>query len=152
MSFGKNTCLLIFILLILHVSSAFSQNPDLIHLKREKTFLFFQKGIKSDSIAKNSRDVFYLIVPDSMKESLSIVIDNGRLRPAANDSLQQLEYLQGLKYEHLYQKSRDQQVATFRLLSLINGTSELAANKIRIRFFNKKDNQVMLENIFFYKK
>lgn len=152
MSFDKNTCLLIFISLLLHFSSAFSQNTARLHLKREKTFLFFQKGAKSDSIAKNSRDVFYLIVPDSMKETMSIVIDNGRLKPTVNDSLRQIDYLPGLKYEHLYQKSGDQQSATFRMLSLINGTSEIAANKIRIRFFNKKDNQVILENVFFYKK
>lgn len=131
-----------------------------IHLKKDLSRIyFFQKGSKSDTIQKNKNDLFYLLVPDSLKDRISVIVENGRLQPAANDSLVTLELLKGLSYESLYSAAPEHQVSPLSsqqqrryLRSFINGTSAAEpGNTIRIRIWNVKEEKTVLENVFYYK-
>ncbi len=152
-------------MLLLTVFSANAQQPQKIRLKKEQsTVYFFQKGIKSDTIIKGGSDLFYLVVPDSLKPLLSILVENGRLVATANDSLVQFEFLKGLSYEGMYvpkdhesdqpglSAAKDKHVPRV-LKSLINGTAPTGGDekKIRIRLLNRKEDKTLIENYFYYR-
>lgn len=79
-----------------------SQTPQKIKFqKNSSSIYFFQKG-KVDSVITTSNDLFYLVVPDSLKKSIAVYIENGKMTRSANDSIVQVSYMPGLKYESLY--------------------------------------------------
>jgi len=137
------------VIFLLSFNNAFCQDIAVVHLKKEKPLLFFQKGVKSDTIIKNKNDVFYLSVPDSLESSISIQVENGRLEPLAKDTLIKLVYLKGLKYESLFLRTEGKRSSEFK--TLINGASELENSLIRIRLFDRRSGKVILENLFFYR-
>jgi hypothetical protein len=114
--------------------------------------VFFQQGVKKDSISKNNGDVFYLLVPDSLKELVSIAVDNGRLLPTGNDSLVTLSYLPGISYESIYVKEeRADRTAATTLKTLINGASTLDRNYVRIRILHRIKGE-QLRSTYYYKE
>ena len=121
------------------------------------TFIyFFPKGANTDSVVKNSNDLFYLVVPDSLKKHIVVYVENGKLVKTTNDSLVKLNYTQGLKYESQFVISEVAEAPKklkkeFELISLINGASSYEKNKILIQIINKKEEKVVIENIFFYR-
>lgn len=124
------------------------KNPELIY--------FFQKGLKSDTLSNQA--LFYFIVPDSLKRSISVYVDNAQLIASLNDSLLQLNYLKGLIYESLYEqvedpseKKQNQKEIVFELKTLVNGTSARKPEEIFIRIVNKQNDKVLLENLFYFK-
>ncbi|MBX3164281.1 MAG: hypothetical protein KF900_07345 [Bacteroidetes bacterium] len=127
---------------------SFSQETQTFYFKKENPFLFFQKGAKSDSIIKNQNDVFYLIVPDSLKKSISILVENGQIHATNNDSLVKLNYLFGLKYESLFQKN----AATDKpeLKTFINGGTNYLKQTITLEITDTKTGTLLLKNSFFY--
>ena len=128
----------------------FSQALPVIYVKKESDkLIFFKKGIKSDSIVKHKSDVFYLVVPDSLKKNISLLTENAQLVPTKNDSLFLLRYLYGVKYEGLYLKEEKED---FKFHSLINGASAYEKNMVLIQVVNKKDDEVLIENRFIYVK
>ncbi len=136
-----------------------AQSIDTIHFRKSPGIIyFFQKTAASDTVIKNKSDLFYLLVPDSLKPLLSIQVENGRLQPTANDSMVRLEPMRGLNYEGLYSAKEETGVAAKPkkqiqvLNSLINGSNGLGQeNRIKIRFLNRKEEKVILENVFHYK-
>jgi hypothetical protein len=127
----------------------FKKNPSLIY--------FFQKGVASDTISKNKSNQFYLIVPDSLKESTVVLIDNAQLLLNKNDSLVNIHYMAGFQYENIYTvketlESSIKKIKHYEFKSLINGTSALPLPVIKIRILNKKEDEIILENTFFYKE
>lgn len=133
--------------LILFIFPAFSQQPPLIHVKKEKTLLFFQKGAKSDTIIRNKSDLFFFSLPDSLKGTVSIYTENGRLEPLPGDTLLRFVFLKGLRYELFFKKEEKQ----YKLQSLINGASELIDPKVLIQLFDKSLGKEILSNRFTYK-
>lgn len=126
----------------------FTQTLPVIHVKKESDkVIFFKKGIKSDSIVKGRSDLFYLVVSDSLKKNISLLIENGQLVQTKNDSLFLLRYLYGVKYEALYLKEEKE---AFKFNSLINGASAYEKNRVLIQVVNKKDDEVLIENRFIY--
>ena len=128
----------------------FQKNPNLIY--------FFSKNATLDSVIKDKGESFYLIVPDSLKKDISVFVENGQLIKTKNDSLVKLNYMSGLKYETQYIISEEpantvseKPVKHFNMISLINGTSVYPKNKIRVQITNKKEEKVIIENVFFYK-
>lgn len=111
--------------------------------------MFFQKETKSDTIIKDKNDVFYFIVPDSLKKRISVLVENGRLQTTHNDSLVKLNYLAGLKYETFFQKSEK---GKQELKTLINGATEYPKQNILLEVLDKETGKVMLKNSFFYVK
>lgn len=144
--------LIIFIAVTTH-----SQIPEKIKLKKDLSQIyFFIKGAVTDSIIKNNNDTFYLIVPDSLKKTTVIAIENGQLLKTSNDSLVRLNYMYGLKYESQYvinelpiQKGSKKFKKEFELISLINGTSSYQKNKIGVQIINKKEEKIIIETSFY---
>ena len=138
-----------FLLLFASSHASFSQDISIVHLKKEKPFLFFQKGEQNGTLQKNKNDEFYLSVPDSLIASLSILTENGQLLASKGDSIYKFVYLKGLKYESLFLRNeKDKQHVDFKVL--INGATDYDPKKIRIQLFNRKTNLVILENIYSY--
>ena len=146
-------------------TTLFSQTIDKIKFARSSQhFLFFQKGLQSDTIKKGISDVFYFVLPDTSKTDLFISVQNGRLKKNNNDSTLTFEFLPGLKYETLYvkseaevtpgnqKKSLEKKSMPLELITQINGTSELPSPSVKITVNSKKQQQVVLENIFYFKK
>lgn len=136
-----------------------SQTTQKIKFQKNSTLIyFFPKSAKSDSIIEKSNDLFYLVVPDSLKKCVVIFVENGQLLRTANDSLVRLNYMQGLKYESQFVINEIPDAPgsktlkkEFSLISLINGTSSHKKNKILIQVVNKKEDKVLMENVFYYK-
>jgi hypothetical protein len=138
-------------------TNASAQNPEKIKFQKNSTLIyFFPKGANKDSIVKNSNDLFYLVVPDSLKKHILVYVENGKLIKTTNDSLVKLNYMQGLKYESQFVISEVAEAPKkikkeFELISLINGASSYEKNKILIQIINKKEEKVVIENVFFYR-
>jgi hypothetical protein len=134
-----------------------AQSPEKIKYQKNSSLIyFFPKGINKDSIVKNSNDLFYLVVPDSLKKHIVVYVENGKLVKTTNDSLVKLNYMQGLKYESQFVINEVAEASKkikkeFELISLINGASSYEKNKILIQIINKKEEKVVIENIFFYR-
>jgi hypothetical protein len=145
-----------FLVLSTFSSKFYSQTIHTIKFKKSNQLIyFFQKGIKSDTIVKAQSDVFYLIVPDSLKPYISILVDNAQLLATQNDSLVRINYLPGFNYESLYIKAdnttkKPSVKPPHQLQTLVNGTSALAKNQIRIKIVNKQEEEQVLENVFYY--
>jgi hypothetical protein len=134
-----------------------AQNPEKIKFQKNAPLIyFFSKGANKDSVVKNSNDLFYLVVPDSLKKHIVVYVENGKLTKTTNDSLVRLNYMQGLKYESQFVISEVTEAPKkikkeFELISLINGASSYQKNKILIQIINKKEEKVVIENVFFYR-
>jgi hypothetical protein len=135
-----------------------SQVLSEIHIRKSADhFYFFQKGEKKDTISKNAHDIFYLLCGDSLKKNLVFQIENARLLGLPNDSMVQLQYLPGHSYEAWFVKTKSEQDvagnhSTTKLIlhSFLNGSSAFPRTSIRIRILNKKDENWILENNFYY--
>ena len=132
-----------------------SQTVDKLKFKKENSLIyFFQKGSKSDSISKSVHNLFYLVVPDSLKHQISIQVENGQLQKTANDSIVRLSYLKGIKYESVYTRKEtngfDSKPAKgYEFKTMINGLAEMPADSILVQFYFKKGNGLILANKFF---
>jgi len=169
--FARSSRLFLIFLGLICFQNYKSQIPLTIKVKKlPGDIYFFQKGESSDTITKNQHDLFYLLVPDSVKKNISVLVENGQFVITENDSIVKLNYMQGLKYESLYvkpdilnptlntspkkknntlQKNNDHVKREFK--TFINGTSVYQLNKILIQLYNKKTGKIFLENIFYYK-
>lgn len=134
-----------------------AQNPEKIKFQKNSSLIYFyNKGIKTDTVIKTTNDLFYLVVPDSLKKHIVVYVENGKLVKTTNDSLVKLNYMQGLKYESQFVISEVAEAPQklkkeFELISLINGASSYEKNKILIQIINKKEEKVVIENVFFYR-
>lgn len=114
-----------------------------LKVKREDNrFLFFQKGIKSDTITKNNSNLFYIKLPDSLKNNIQIFIYNGQFEKTDNDTIYHLRLINGMKYSHTKPDS------VFNTLLEGNCTP---SKTIGIEFINTKNQQVILKNNFIVK-
>ncbi len=110
--------------------------------KEDNRFLFFQKGIKTDTIIKKKSDVFYIKLPDSLKQDIQIYIKNGQFVKTDNDTLYRLIPISGMKYSH----SKPDSVFN----TLLEGHCE-PSKTISIEFINTKTQNVFLKNNFIVK-
>lgn len=137
-------------MLILAVISLNAQLPDKIKFKKENNgFFFFQKGNTTDTISLNRGDLFYLHVGDSLKKTISILVENASMWPVQGDTTIQLRYVPGIRYEHVYIK--EQAHATgYTFKSLVNGSAVVEKNKILIQVFDKRKEDIILENRYVF--
>lgn len=144
----------ILFLLILNASSA--QSVEKIKFKKQNSLLYFyQKGPKSDTIVKNKSDLFYLVVPDTLKDKIVIFVDNGQFISTPNDSIVKLNFVPGFNYESFFLPEEQRALTThakkqFHFKTLVNGTSLQPINGVRFKIVNKKEDAVIIENVFFY--
>ena len=64
--------------ILLFISFSIQAQYALKIKKEDNRFLFFQKGIKTDTIVKNKSDLFYIKLPDSLKRHIQIFLKNGQ--------------------------------------------------------------------------
>lgn len=148
----------IFILFSVTCYQLSGQAVKKIKVKRSpKTFIFYQKGTKSDTIVKSKSDLFYLLLGDTMKEHVSIFIDNGQLIKTDNDSLFRLVYISGMSYECSYKKEmqyrseKEEPLVTYNFKSMVNGVSSWPKGQINIVFRMENMVKPLLGNVFYYK-
>lgn len=110
--------------------------------KEDNRFLFFQKGLKSDTLIKNKTDLFYIKLPDSLKQNIQIFLKNGQFVKTNNDTLYRLIQIPGMKYSH----SKTDSVFN----TLLEGNCTPSKN-ISVEFINTKTQKVFLKNIFIAK-
>jgi hypothetical protein len=121
-----------------------------LKFKREKGIVFFQAGAAADTICKNSGDLFYLLVPDTLKPFIEIHADNGRFISTTNDSIVRFEYLRGISYETRFIKEKTND-DTLRMKSLINGASPEPPGKLRFRIVHRQRG-LLITNRFYYRE
>ena len=124
---------------------AIGQETKPIRLKKEHALAFFQAGEPRDTISRAAGSHFYLLVPDSMREHLAILVDNGRLVATGNDSLVRLEHLPGIAYESRIQRT-DRRRGDLK--ALINGASDVPRATVRIRLVYRS--RLLLENRYLF--
>ncbi len=110
--------------------------------KEDNRFLFFQLGIKSDTIIKNKSDLFLIKLPDSLKNDISIFIKNAQLIATKKDSIYRLRPVPGMKYSHSKADSVFQ--------TLVEGNCP-PSKLITIEFKNKRTQHSILQNNFIVK-
>ncbi|MBL7919754.1 MAG: hypothetical protein JNJ40_05535 [Bacteroidia bacterium] len=134
-----------------------SQTPQKIKFQKNSLLIYFFPKEKADSVISSSKNLFYLVIPDSLKRSIAVYIENGKMIRSSNDSIVQVSYMPGLKYESLYviKESKDpvdnKLKKEFEFISLINGSSSYTKNKLLIQIVNKKEEKVVIENVYVYK-
>ncbi len=128
--------------ILLFISFSASAQYSLKVKKEDNRFLFFQKGIKSDTIIKNKSDLFYIKLPDSLKNNIQIFLKNGQFIKTDTDTLYRLIHISGMKYSH----SKPDSVFN----TLLEGNCTPSKN-ISIEFINTKTQGAFLKNIFIVK-
>jgi hypothetical protein len=128
--------------ILLFISFSASAQYSLKVKKEDNRFLFFQKGIKTDTIIKNKSDLFYIKLPDSLKNNIQIFLKNGQFIKTDTDTLYRLIHISGMKYSHSKPDS------VFNTLLEGNCTP---SKTISIEFINTKTQGAFLKNIFIVK-
>ncbi len=128
--------------ILLFFSLSSSAQYSLKVKKEDNRFLFFQKGIKTDTIIKNKSDLFYIKLPDSLKNNIQIFLKNGQFIKTDTDTLYRLIHISGMKYSH----SKPDSVFN----TLLEGNCTPSKN-ISIEFINTKTQGAFLKNIFIVK-
>lgn len=140
-------------------ATSLKAQPNVFYIKAENEWIYFYKtGQKADSVLTKHNNQFYLVCKESQKKNLLIQIDNARLMPMGNDSTVFAEYLPGLKYEAWFVQSEDSlsadgtiQKGKMVFTSFLNGTTQTDKTRIRIQIYLKKENELILENVYRYK-
>lgn len=131
----KQITLIIFLLGCL--LTGFSQQK--IKVKKVDNRLLLYKIGKSDSINKNSDNLFFIKIPDSLTHNSKILVHNGRFLPSKNDSVYKLIPISGMKYTHT--------IYDTVFVVLLEGTCP-PTNKVKLQLISSKYEKVVLENQF----
>jgi hypothetical protein len=126
------------------------QGTPTIKFKRSKFVYFFQVGTETDTITEKKGNLFYLVVPDSMKERIAVDVENGQLRLTDNDSIVKLNHVPGIRYESVFVK--DPKTQTYEFKTLVNGASGQEGNIIHIKINDRKEEKVDMESAYIFKK
>ena len=110
--------------------------------KEDNRFLFFQIGLKNDTIFKNKTDLFLIKFHDSLKKFIRVDIENAKFTKSKNANTYQLSYILGMKYSHII---HDTIIET-----LVDGVSQ-NPKSITISIKNIKTSKVLITNKFIVK-
>lgn len=115
-----------------------------VKIKREDNrFLFYQIGNKNDTIVLNKSDLFFIKLPDSLKQNLQINVANGLFKAIYKDSLfYQLQIIKGMKYSHSKPDSL--------FITLLEGNC-VSSHKIEVSILNTLTQKIIFKNTFFVK-
>ena len=126
-----------------------AQESRSLRLKKNRDLIyFFQKTQSSDSLVQGKNDLFYLLVPDTLKPFVSITVENAQLILQDNDSLVLCKHLPGIRYEHYYQRDLEQKL-TYKVG--VNGAAVVGAEEVVIDFTDKRTGLVIFTNRFRYR-
>lgn len=146
-----------------------AQTFQKIRFAKDRRYVyFFQTGKKSDTLKTANDHLFYYIVPDSLKNFIVLHSENANFVVTANDSIVRCNYVLGIQYETFYsQKEGDLGISPLQkqgpdngslafypkseqlqLRCGANGSSTLEPKKILIEIVDKRNNQVILTNVY----
>lgn len=130
-------------------SSILSQNtPQKIRVRKVPGFYFFQKGKATDTISAEQGNHFYFKGSDTTKVSVLFSIDNAQLMPLAGDTLFQLIFVPGIRYECYFERPEKQASNFLAWKCRVNGASLLPQKTIRIHLVEKHSTETILENTY----
>jgi hypothetical protein len=136
--------LFFFFPLTLSLSTLCGQDLQTLRFKKHQELIYFyQKGQASTTLIPGKNDVFYLLVPDTLKPFLLIAAENAELILQPNDSLVVCKSLPGIRYEHYYQRGEEN---NFIYKVGVNGASVLRDDEILIQFTDKRSGRLIFEN------
>lgn len=147
------TCFLYLVVMMMSLFSQ-SQNVPVIKVKKNQVIYFFQEGTKTDTLSFNKGTRFYLVVSDSLKEQTVIDVENGQLGKTTNDSIVELKFTPGIRYESFFSpgdNTKNSNTPTFEYRVRINGTATTEANRIRIRIIDRKKEEVQFETFYYFR-
>ena len=99
--------------------------------------------MKSDTVIHNKSDLFFIKLPDSLKQNLQVNVENGLFKAIYKDSLiYQLQIVKGMKYSHTKLDSL--------FITLLEGNCN-PSPKIEIIFLNTLTQKIIFKNTFFTK-
>lgn len=134
-------------------SSVLTKGQESFKVRKQGELVFYQKGIKRETIDAREGTLFYLRVPAELQPKVLIHIDNAQLI-SINDTIFKLRFVRGVKYECAYvlndESDKTKQKREYKVM--INGSSDFEKNKIRITFVDDERKETLLENIFQYKE
>lgn len=107
--------------------------------KEDNRLLFFQVGTKNDTIIKNKTDLFFIKLPDSLKQNIQLFLKNGQFIKTDNDSVYRLVPILGMKYSH----SKHDTIFN----TLLEGSCP-PSKTITVAFINNLNQRCILKNIF----
>ena len=158
------------LILLCVVFSAQGQEPQKIRFAKDKKYIyFFQTGRKADTLKTAEDYNFYFLVPDSLKRFIVLQSENANFVITANDSVVQCNYVPGIRYETFYsqvagdlghnpvadnlEKGLNYQYKpkTEKLVLRCgaNGAAVVAPKRIQIDIVDKRNEQIILQNVFF---
>jgi hypothetical protein len=133
-----------------------AQNTEPIRFRKDQQIIFTQKGSKTDTLSKGRGDLFYLMIPDSLKEDVSIYTQNAQFMPTANDSIKKLNYIPGHNYESFYirklYENKKNPKPKPEFSTLVNGASLLGKDEIIIEIVNRKTGELIIKDHFYYRR
>lgn len=123
-----------------------AQEPDKFRFSKDRhPIYFFQKGTSSSVLIPGKTDLFYLLVPDSLKPYLLITSENADLVLQKNDSLVRCQLLPGIRYEHYYRRDDKRQL----IYTIgVNGASVIPHKEVLIQFIDKRTDVLIFKNTF----
>lgn len=149
-SFSSRFCYLsrsaFFIFIIAHVSVLFSQKHS-FRIRKDRPVYFYRMGDNSGPVVAGKSDMFVLLVHDSMKPSVVLDIENGRLENIGRDSVLRLQYLPGMRYEGVFtEKEGKNSVNKDTFISLVNGITSCHRDSVRISVYDKKKETKLMQD------
>jgi hypothetical protein len=130
------------ITVLLLISFSLSAQYAIKVKKQDNRFIFFQKGTKNDTLIKNKTDLFYIKLPDSLKQNVGIFLLNGQFIKTDNDTIYRLRFIRGMKYSH----SKPDTIFN----TLLEGNC-MPSNIISVEFINTVTQQHYMKNNFIVK-
>jgi hypothetical protein len=131
-------------LIFLYILCAFHlKSQHQIKLKREDNrFLFYQIGVKNDTILKNKSDLFFIKIPDSLSSYHKIMIENAKFNRTNKFNTYLLVPINGMQYSHTIQDTL--------IETLVEGISSDSKN-ITLTIKNTRTSKIILSNKFIVK-
>lgn len=127
-----------------------------IYVRSDRDLVYFYPNtpIPQDSCLKTGLS-FYLFALPASRPGFKMLIENARFTATENDSVFRFEYLPGMQYEILYQAAADEKADSpernyrnWRLTTLLNGSSALPKEEVRIRIYKERGEFLLYDKRF----
>ena len=134
---------LLYFIIVFICFSLLCEAQQKIKIKKEDNrFLLFKLGKQTDHIVKDQSDLFFIKLPDSLKNNLLVMVENGRFTQTTNDTIFKFIPIKGMKYSHAFRDT------TFEVL--LEGVCH-PSNTIFLEVKNIKTKKSLLQNKFLVK-
>lgn len=147
---------LLFLLSFINFCFTGIAQQERIYVRSERDLVYFYPStpIPQDScLGTGAR--FYLFALPASRPGFKMLIENARFIATENDSIFRFEYLPGMQYEILYQAvaaeradDTERNYRNWRLTTLLNGSSALPKEEVRIRIYKERGEFLLYDKRF----